>query len=307
MTSILEKMKKWFGAKASEPEVASKTGQNTITKSKIDSTSSSAQRPSIEWATIPAGDFTMGSPASEPDRLDNETRHQVTLSAFKMSKHEITLGQFKAFVDATGYVTDSDKATAYSGSFIWTGKEYEHKSGVNWLCDEKGTPRPETEYDHPVVHLSWNDAVAFAEWMGCRLPTEAEWEYACRAGSGTPFHTGDNLTTSQANYNGNFPYNNNAKGEYRERTMPVGSFSPNAWGLYDMHGNVFEWCSDWYGDYSELPQTDPKGPATGSLRVRRGGSWGYFARDCRSAFRNNRKPDQRSGGAGFRIVSSQRD
>ena len=305
MARILEKLRQWLGPEVPKPQAAAGTNQNASTGSKPETGDSFIQKPVIEWAAIPAGTFFMGSPESEAERLDNETLHQVTLSAFRMSRYEITLGQFKAFIDATGYLTDADKGTGFSGSFLWTGKEYKPQAGVNWTCDEKGNPRPVDGYSHPVIHVSWNDAVAFAGWMGCRLPTEAEWEYACRAGTTTPFHTGNNLTTSQANFNGNYPYNNQAKGEYREKPMPVGSFSPNAWGLYDMHGNVFEWCSDWYGVYPEEAQTHPAGPAKGSLHVRRGGSWGYFARDCRSAFRNSRDTYRRSGGIGFRIVSPQ--
>jgi sulfatase modifying factor 1 len=266
-------------------------------------TTVSAQKSAIEWASIPAGTFIMGSPASEVGREADETQHQVTMSAFKMSKHEITVAQFKAFVDATNYVTDADKGTLFSGSFIWTGRKAKIKVGVNWKCDVNGNPKPAEEYNHPVIHVSWNDAVTFAEWMGCRLPTEAEWEYACRAGTTTPFNTGDNLTTSQANYNGNYPYNHNAKGIYREKTMPVGSFAPNAWGLYDMHGNVWEWCSDWYGDYTTGAQTDPKGPVTGSYRVGRGGSWLRNAQYCRTARRGDFFPDDRFTDMGFRLVS----
>ena len=183
----------------------------TIFVTMLITTNVPAQKPVIAWANIPAGTFTMGSPIAEVDRFANETEHQVTLSAFKISKYEITVGQFKAFVDATGYKTDADKGTGgVSGSAIWTGTQFEFKEGVNWKCDVKGNLRPATEYNQPVIHVSWNDAVAFADWMGCRLPTEAEWEYACRAGTTTPFNTGDNYTTSQANYNGNYPYNNNA-------------------------------------------------------------------------------------------------
>lgn len=264
-----------------------------------------AQKPGIEWVDIPAGTFTMGSPDHEVSRGKDEILHQVKLSAFKMSKTEITVAQFKAFVDATGYLTDADKGTAFVGSFIWSGTKFELKAGVNWKCDVGGNPRPDAEYNHPVLHVSWNDAVAFAEWMACRLPTEAEWEYACRAGTNTPFNTGDNLITAQANYNGNFPYNNQAKGEYRAKTLPVGSFEPNAFGLYDMHGNVWEWCSDWYGDYSTEDQNDPKGPARGSYRVDRGGSWNGNAQYCRSAYRFSSDLVNRDGGIGFRVVSPQ--
>jgi formylglycine-generating enzyme len=263
-----------------------------------------AQKPTIEWAIIPAGTFTMGSPTDEFGRDADETQHQVTLSAFKMSKKEITVAQFKAFVDATGYVTDADKGAggAY-GSGIGAGPKFEIKAGVNWKCDVNGKPKPIGEYNHPVIHVSWNDAVAFAEWMGCRLPTEAEWEYACRAGTTTEFLTGNNLTTAHANSNGNYPYNNHAKGEHRATTMPVGSFAPNAYGLYDMHGNVFEWCSDWYGDYSSVAQTDPTGPASGLYRVYRGGSWRNDARYCRSAFRCDDLPTDRDISMGFRLAA----
>lgn len=261
------------------------------------------EKPSIEWASIPAGTFTMGSPTSEAFRGADETQHQVTLSAFKMSKHEITVGQFKAFVDATGYKTDADKGTSFSGSIIWTGTEVLEKEGVNWKCDMQGNPRLATEYSQPVIHISWNDATAFADWMGCRLPSEAEWEYACRAGTTTPFNTGNNLTTGQANYNGNYPYNNNAKGIYRGQTMAVGSYAPNAWGLYDMHGNVWEWCSDWYGDYPSAAQTNPTGAATGSDRVCRGGGWANLTRYCRSAYRSLYYPAFRNAFSGFRLVS----
>ena len=223
----------------------------------------------IEWISIPAGTFTMGSPASEVNHESNETQYQVTLPAFKMSKNEITFAQYDVFCEKTGREKPSDSG---------------------W---DRGT--------RPIINVSWDDATAFATWMGCRLPSEAEWEYACRAGNTSPFNTGSNLTTDQANYNGNNPYDNNSTGNYIQKTMPVGSYSPNSWGLNDMHGNVREWCSDWYGNYPSSSQTNPTGVSSGSSRVFRGGSWDSGARDCRSANRNDGVPSFRYS-VGFRLV-----
>jgi len=213
----------------------------------------------IAWVSIPAGTFMMGSPESEVDRESNETQHQVTLSAFKMSKNEITFAQYDLFCEKTGRAKPIDEG---------------------WGRGER-----------PVINVSWDDASAFAAWMGCRLPTEAEWEYACRAGSTSPFNTGSNLTTDQANYD-----------YYLQKTMPVGSYPANVWGLHDMHGNVWEWCSDWYVNYSSSAQTNPTGPSNGSLRVIRGGSWSYGAHACRSANRGNGGPSIRGINVGFRLV-----
>jgi sulfatase modifying factor 1 len=271
MKSILGKLKKRFDGSDPEVSAQSEIAQNPAVKSEEETTAFNAQKPEIEWVEIPAGTFMMGSPPGELNRKSNEIQHQVTLSSFKMSKYEITFSQYDLFCEATG-----------------REKPYDEGWGRN---------------NRPVIHVSWNDAKAFADWMGCRLPTEAEWEYACRAGTTTPFNTGDNLTASQANYNGNFPYNNNIKGEFNAKTLPVGSFLPNGWGLFDMHGNIWEWCSDWYSDYPATAQTNPEGPVSGTFRVFRGGGWRNYAQLCRSAFRYNYFPDHHHFNIGFRLVS----
>jgi len=225
---------------------------------------------------IRAGEFTMGSPANEVGRDGDETQHQVILRTFKMSMYELTVGQFRKFVEETRYSADSRSLS---------GQE-----------------------NLPVVYVSWYDAVEFCKWLSkktgkkYRLPTEAEWEYACRAGTKTSFNTGHNLTIEQANYNGNYPYRGNAKGVYRQTRMPVDSLPPNAWRLYNMHGNVLEWCSDQYGTYPSGTVKNPLGPSSGSHRVVRGGSWGDDAANCRSAIRCSFIPGRRGSDVGFRLV-----
>jgi formylglycine-generating enzyme len=141
--------------------------------------------------------------------------------------------------------------------------------------------------------------------MRCRFaPTEAQWEYACRAGTTTPFHFGETISTDQANYDGNYPYGKGKKGIYRKKTTPVGSFPANAWGLFDMHGNVWEWCADWYGPYPRGDVTNPVGPPGGSARVDRGGSWDSGAWGCRAALRDRDGPGHRFSLLGFRLARS---
>jgi formylglycine-generating enzyme required for sulfatase activity len=158
--------------------------------------------------------------------------------------------------------------------------------------------------------ISGSGAALAVSWdrnaNGYRLPTEAEWEYACRAGTTTPFSTGGNITVSQANYHGQNPYNNAPGGEYRERTMPVGSFAPNAWGLHDMHGNVWEWCWDRYGGYPDENGTDPAGPSEGNFRVNRGGGWNDFGQHLRSAYRAVHPPGNKTFNLGFRVARNGR-
>ena len=246
-----------------------------------------------KFVLIRGGEFTMGSPAGEAGHQKDETQHQVKVSDFYMSKYELTVGEFRKFVEAKGYRTDAEKA---SSSNTW------QRPGIS------------QQENHPVAYVSWNDAVAYCEWLSSnsgkkyRLPTEAEWEYACRAGTTTSFNTGSNLTTDQANYDGNYPYGGNAKGVYRQTTVPVDSFAPNALGLYNMHGNVWEWCGDWYKGtyYAECKArgavSNPDNQEPGSGRVLRGGSWSGDARNCRSAYRDYDTPVNRSDYVGFRLV-----
>ena len=232
----------------------------------------------MEFANIPAGKFLMGSPATEKERSPNETQHEVTLTqGFRMGVHEVTQAQYEQVM----------------------GKNPSHFKGATL----------------PVETVSYDDALAFCQKLSdlpaekaagrkYRLPTEAEWEYCCRAGTSTPFHFGNELNGTQANCDGNNPYGTTKKGPYLEKTSPVGSYPANAWGLYDMHGNVWEWCQDWYGDYPKQSVTDPRGPEVGSFCVNRGGSWIYEAALCRSAYRYWNDPSLRGSWLGFRLALS---
>ena len=228
----------------------------------------------FQFVRIPAGTVLMGSPDGEADRNDDETQHQVIISRpFEMQSTEVTQALWQAVM------------------------------GSN-LSEFKGP-------DLPVENVSWEDVQQFIaklnQMLGTkmyRLPTEAEWEYAARAGTTTPFWTGENLTTDQANYNGTYPYGNNPKGKNRARTIPVKSFPPNAWGLYDMNGNLSEWVQDWNGVYPSGSVTDPMGPNTGTVRLYRGGSWLGIAARCRSAHRGGNVPDLRGNNVGFRLSRS---
>ena len=233
----------------------------------------------MKFVLIPAGTFTMGSPSTEPNRWSYETQHQVTISKpYYMQTTVVTQGQWKA-------VMGSNPSNFTS-------------------CGD----------DCPVEQVSWYDVQEFIRKLNqqegtdkYRLPTEAQWEYAARAGTTTPFNTGNCLSTDQANYNGSRPLSGCPKGENRRKTVRVGSFSPNAWGLYDMHGNVWQWCQDWYGDYTSDSVTDPEGPSSGRYRIFRGGGWDRGgARGCRSASRGFLvvPPDRTCPAVGFRLVST---
>jgi formylglycine-generating enzyme required for sulfatase activity len=248
-----------------------------------------------DMVRISGGTFMMGSPKSEAGRAGDETQHRVTVSGFYMGKYEVTQAEWKRVMGTNPSSFKGDNLPVECVSWF---------DAVAY-CNK----RSEMEGLTPAYQINGTDVTWNKDANGYRLPTEAEWEYACRAGTTTPFSTGGNITTNQANYDGNYPYNGNAKGIYQQKTTSVGSFAPNAWGLYDMHGNVWEWCWDWYGSYQSDAQTNPTGAtsgsfASGSLRVSRGGSWDSNARSVRSAGRYHDIPDFRLNYLGFRLCRS---
>jgi formylglycine-generating enzyme required for sulfatase activity len=220
----------------------------------------------IVFRLIPAGTFTMGSPSSESKRETDEVQHRVELTkALYCAKFEVTQGQWEQVMGSNPSQFKNVGKNGPVESVSWG----ECQAFVKKLCQMEGVP--EGTY---------------------RLLTEAEWEYACRAGTDTVFAYGNDLDSSMANFNGNNPYGGGRQGQDRGTTVTVGSFAPNAWGLHDMHGNVWEWCQDWYGDYPSESVTDPLGPTSGMYRgyrtnsVCRGGGWFYGAWSCRSAYRS---------------------
>ncbi|MGZ0019426.1 formylglycine-generating enzyme family protein [Nitrosomonas sp. wSCUT-2] len=228
-------------------------------------------RQRFRW--IAPGSFLMGSPENETQRYSDETQHPVTLTqGFWLADTACTQALWQAVMD--------DNPSHFKGD-----------PGL------------------PVERVSWLDVQQFIERLNAlfpglqaRLPSEAQWEYACRAGTQTAFAFGDNITPEQVNYDGNYPYAGGSKGLFREKTVPVKSLSANPWGLYEMHGNVWEWCTDWFGDYPRQAVIDPVGPGDGEHRVVRGGSWISRARYARSAYRGRYVPDDRYSRIGFRLA-----
>jgi formylglycine-generating enzyme required for sulfatase activity len=261
----------------------------------------------IDMVPIPAGTFTMGSPAAEAGRSTSEAQHSVTLGAFKMGKHEVTQAQWQAVMGAG---TNPSYFTGGANLPVEKVSWYEAIEFCNKLSVVAGLS-PAYAIDKATRDTNNTNLSDTVKWTvtrnrganGYRLPTEAEWEYACRAGTTGPFNTGENITTAQANYYGLIPYNGNPAGKHRGTTTPVGAFTANAWGLYDMHGNVWEWCWDWYRrSYDANAQTDPAGAVSGANRVRRGGSWGLDGQCLRSACRDFVGPSGWSSDLGFRLV-----
>lgn len=225
----------------------------------------------MRW--IPPGVFLMGSPPGEVGRDEMETRHEVSLSR--------------------GYWLADTVCTQEM-----------------WSAITEEFPSNSTGPDRPVECVSHEDIMRFLSELGGRvwslnplLPTEAQWEYGCRAGTLGPFCFGESIGMDQANFDGDHPYENSVRGNVREETVAVKDLLPNSWGLYQMHGNVWEWCSDWYGEYCLSATTDPLGPTSGSDKVVRGGGWRYYARGLRSACRYRRNPTAAFNDLGFRLLS----
>jgi formylglycine-generating enzyme required for sulfatase activity len=248
----------------------------------------------LEMVMIPSGSFMMGSPETEEGSNDDERpQHQVTIKAFCLGKYQVTQAQWKAVA-----------------AFPQVNKELKLDPSRF-----KGDGSTSLTNHRPVEQVSWEDAVEFCDRLSqytgrtYRLPSEAEWEYACRAGTTTPFHFGETITTDLANYDGNYAYGQGPKGVDRGETTEVGSFGvANNFGLYDMHSNVWEWCQDdWHNDYKGAPidgsawlnnEEDNNG------KLLRGGSWNYYPGNCRSAFRDYYGLDSSLSHIGFRVVCS---
>jgi sulfatase modifying factor 1 len=298
----------------------------------------------IELVLIPAGQFKMGSGESAEDTaayfnktyrenfpadgmggleanfFENEhPQHDVRITQpFFLGTYPVTRGQFRQFVDATAHKTDKDQDKKLL-AWGWDPdkKQFSNDEKYSW----RYTGFEQTD-EHPVVNVTWNDAIAFCKWLSekegqtYRLPTEAEWEYACRAGTTTRYPSGDDPQTLgkvsnvvDATVKARIPdwrYMIYHSDNYAF-TSPVGKSKPNAFGLHDMHGNAFQWCSDWYGEkyYAASPADDPTGPDSGSERVIRGGTWNFRPLGARSAERNKTEPDSRNCSAGFRVVRTQ--
>jgi formylglycine-generating enzyme required for sulfatase activity len=288
----------------------------------------------LQMVLIPPGEFAMGSRESAEDTAtlfnktyggnllkadgfaDEHPQHRVRITRpFYLGTYHVTRGQFRRFVADTGYSTDAETGDRKGASGSNPDKnQFEFSEEYSW----RNTGFEQTD-EHPVVNVNWNDAIAFCKWLSrkegktYRLPTEAEWEYACRAGTTTWYNNGDDLemlakvgNVADATFTLKFPaakYTIEASDGY-VFTAPVGSFTPNAFGLYDMHGNAWQWCADWYGKeyYAASPAADPTGPDSGHDHVVRGGSWGCGPYITRSAGRYGFAPGFRGDGVGFRVA-----
>ncbi|MFI9757480.1 formylglycine-generating enzyme family protein [Streptomyces sp. NPDC051963] len=277
---------------------------------------------------LPGGEFLMGAEDSEGFPADGEGPvRAVALDAFRMDACAVTNAEFAAFVADTGHLTDAER---FGWSYVFAGflpgalrrdaPRPEHTpwwcgvEGASWLFPEGPGSTVEERGDHPVVHVSWQDAAAYAVWAGKRLPTEAEWEYAARGGlEQRRYPWGDELNPDgefRCNiWRGTFPTKNTAEDGYRG-TAPVDAFEPNGFGLYNLSGNVWEWCADWWStDHTAADRSNPAGPGSGTAKVIRGGSHMCHKSYCnryRVAARSANTPDSSSGHTGFRCVQDMR-
>ena len=270
--------------------------------------------PAPSLVFVAGGVFQMGSNAGQADQ---QPVHEVKLNGFWIGKNEVTVAEFEQFVGATNYQTEAEQT---DGSAIWFEGRLINRSGVNWRCDAWGNIRPRAAYNHPVIHVSWNDAVAYCQWMSqqtgktYRLPTEAEWEFAAGGRMNHTLYGWGNVDLSggvvgnvgdqQAKQAFAFDFITTTYNDGFPATAPVGSFIPNALGIHDMIGNVWEWCSDWYvrDYYAYSPLQNPIGPESGEKRVVRGGSWVNKTEAAQTTYRQNSGPSFRSYNYGFRVV-----
>ncbi len=284
-----------------QADVRSESSENRASDTNVQDSAGQEPKADVEdgFIRVTGGTFQMGSPDAESWRSDDETQHTVTVSDFYMSPYEVTQAEYEAVTgNNPSNFTGSDLPVE---NISWL----EAVSFCNAYSGEKGL---EPVYSIDGENVSWNRSAD-----GYRLPTEAEWEYACRAGTASPFYMENFPSAEEANYYGHYPYEIEANyfsqenltvkpGEYRQTTVAVGSFSPNPLGLYDMHGNVGEWTWDIYGAYSTEEQTDPVGADSGTRRVYRGGGWNDFAKNMRSAYRAMMDQDKGSFNIGLRLV-----
>ena len=248
---------------------------------------------------VKGGAFKMGSPESENWRGDDETQHEVKVGDFYISRYEVTQAEYKSLMN--------NNPSNFKGDMLPV-------ENVSWLdAVNYCNARSRQENLTPVYTISGNKVTWKTDADGYRLPTEAEWEYACRAGTTTPFNTENSISANEANYYGHYPYEieenyfsqgnlTTKPGIYRGETLKVGSFKPNKLGLYDMHGNVAEWCWDIYAPYDLSAVENPVGPSEGTRRVNRGGAWNDFAKNMRSAYRAATPQENNSFNLGFRLA-----
>jgi formylglycine-generating enzyme len=287
--------------------------------------SDARDRPPPTLVPVPGGRYRVGDESKWSYPRDGEGPvHEVELPAFRIDAHSVSNRRFAEFADATGWVTDAER---YGWSFVFLGllpdnfpptrgvqgaPWWRQVMGADWRHPEGPHSDVSARREHPVTHVSWNDAQAYCRYTGTRLPTEAEWEVAARGGlEGRPFPWGDELEPAGVHrmnvFQGQFPTTNTGADGYLG-TAPVGAFAPNGYGLFNVCGNVWEWCTDWLDPtyYSTSPVEAPRGPASGVLRVLRGGSYlchDSYCRRYRVSARFGNEPDSSSGNVGFRVAS----